>query len=66
MTFDDPTYGTVKVRPDGRAVHDMFVFKVKAPAQSKGPDDIYDLLETVPADQAFRPLAEGGCPLVTQ
>ena len=64
--IQDDLYGTVTVRPDGRAVHEMFVFKVKTPAQSKSRDDIYDLMETIPADQAFRPLKDGGCPLVSQ
>ena len=64
--IDDQLYGRVTVRPDGRAVHDMFVFKVKSPAASKSRDDVYDLLETVPAEQAFRPLKDGGCPLVSQ
>ena len=64
MTFDDPTYGKVTVRPDGRAVHEMFVFKVKEPSQSKSKDDVYDLLETISADEAFRPLKDGGCPLI--
>ena len=64
MTFDDPTYGKVTVRPDGRAVHDMYVFKVKDPSRSSGKDDIYDLIETIPAADAFRPLNEGGCPLI--
>ncbi|NNM75177.1 ABC transporter substrate-binding protein [Enterovirga sp. DB1703] len=64
MTFDDPTYGKVTVRPDGRAVHEMFVFKVKDPSQSKSKDDVYDLLETIPAEEAFRPIKDGGCPLI--
>jgi branched-chain amino acid transport system substrate-binding protein len=64
--IDDALYGTVTVRPDGRAVHEMYVFKVKSPAASKGKYDVYDLLETIPAEQAFRPLKDGGCPLVSQ
>ncbi|MBE7248358.1 MAG: ABC transporter permease, partial [Actinomycetospora chiangmaiensis] len=51
-------------RQDGRAVHDLFLFEVKAPADSKGAYDYYKLLDTVPGDQAFRPMADGGCPLV--
>jgi branched-chain amino acid transport system substrate-binding protein len=62
--IDDPLFGRVVVRPDGRAVHAMYVFKVKAPAQSKGRYDVYDLLETIPPDRAFRPIDQGGCPLV--
>ncbi len=62
--IDDPLFGTVVVRKDGRAVHNMYVFEVKSPAESKGPSDDYKLLQTIPAEQAFRPLKDGGCPLV--
>ena len=62
--IDDPLFGRVVVRPDGRATHAMYVFRVKAPEQSKGRYDVYDLLETIPPDAAFRPLDQGGCPLV--
>ena len=62
--INDDLFGKVTIRPDGRAVHDMFVFKVKTPAESKGRWDLYNLIATIPAEQAFRPLAEGGCPLV--
>jgi branched-chain amino acid transport system substrate-binding protein len=50
------------LRPDGRLVKDMFVAQVKTPAESKGPWDLYKLLRTVPADQAFRPLSQSECP----
>lgn len=61
----DPLWGgEVRVRRDGRAVHPMYVFRVKTPAESRGPGDVYALIETIPAEEAFRPLAEGGCPLV--
>jgi branched-chain amino acid transport system substrate-binding protein len=60
----DPLFGPVTVRADGRAIHPMYVFKVKTPAESKSEWDLYDLVTTIPADQAFRPLNEGGCPLV--
>jgi branched-chain amino acid transport system substrate-binding protein len=52
------------VREDGRHVHPLHLVEVKKPAESKGPWDIYRILATVPAEQAFRPLNEGGCPLV--
>ena len=52
------------LREDGRMVHSMFLFQVKKPEESKGPWDYYKLLAEVPADQAFRPLKDGGCPLV--
>jgi len=53
-----------RIREDGRMIHDMYLFEVKTPAESKGRWDDYKLLETVPADQAFQPLAESRCPLV--
>jgi len=53
-----------KLREDGRLVRDMYLFEVKSPAESKGKDDIYKLIATVPGDKAFRPLAEGKCPFV--
>jgi branched-chain amino acid transport system substrate-binding protein len=62
--IQDDLFGETTVRVDGRAVHDMFVFKVKAPAESKSKYDFYQLMRTIPAKEAFRPLAEGGCPLV--
>ncbi|KAB1068922.1 ABC transporter substrate-binding protein [Methylobacterium planeticum] len=61
---DDPLFGKGSVRADGRKVHPMYLFEVKAPAESKGAWDLYKLLDTIPAEQAFRPLGEGGCPLV--
>ncbi|HEV3492445.1 MAG TPA: ABC transporter substrate-binding protein [Reyranella sp.] len=53
-----------KLREDGRLVRDMYLFQVKSPEESKGKDDIYKLIATVPGDKAFRPLAEGKCPFV--
>jgi branched-chain amino acid transport system substrate-binding protein len=53
-----------RVRADGRHVHDLYLVEVKRPEESKGPWDLYRVLATVPADQAFKPMAEGGCPLV--
>jgi branched-chain amino acid transport system substrate-binding protein len=52
------------IRVDGRMVHDMYLAEVKKPSESNGPWDFYNILETIPADQAFRPLSESGCPLV--
>ena len=54
-----------KIRIDGRMVHDMYLFEVKKPEESKGEWDLYKLIATVPGDEAFRPLDKGGCPLVT-
>jgi branched-chain amino acid transport system substrate-binding protein len=53
-----------KIRIDGRMVHDMYLFEVKKPQESKGEWDLYNLIATVPGDEAFRPLDKGGCPLV--
>jgi len=53
-----------RIRIDGRMVHDMYLFEVKKPEQSKGEWDLYNLIATVPGDEAFRPLDKGGCPLV--
>jgi branched-chain amino acid transport system substrate-binding protein len=64
MPTDDPLFGKGMIRQDGRKIHDMYLFEVKKPAESKDPWDLYKQLATIPADQAFRPLNEGGCPLV--
>ena len=64
MPTDDKLFGKGTVRADGRKIHPMYLFEVKTPAESKGPWDYYKLRATIPADEAFRPLAEGGCPLV--
>ncbi len=55
-----------KLRVDGRMVHDMYLVQVKTPAESKGEWDLYKLLATVSGDQAYRPLDQGGCPLVAK
>ncbi|MDB5797956.1 MAG: transporter substrate-binding protein [Paucimonas sp.] len=52
-----------RIRADGRMVHDMYVYQVKKPSESKYPWDYYTYKSTIPAERAFRPLAEGGCPL---
>ncbi len=64
MTTDDPLFGKGTIRPDGRKMHDAYLFEVKKPEESKGEWDLYKLLAKIPADQAFRPLDEGNCPLV--
>ncbi len=63
--IEDALFGAVQVRADGRATHAMYLFQVKTPAESKRPWDYYKRLDTIPADQAFRPMAEGGCKLAT-
>jgi branched-chain amino acid transport system substrate-binding protein len=62
--FKDPLFGDVSIRPDGRTLHAMYLFEVKKPEESKYPYDYYRLKVTIPADKAFRPLAEGGCPMI--
>ena len=60
MPTEDPIFGKGRVRPDGRVIHDMHLFEVKSPEQSKEPWDYYTHKRTIPADQAFRPLDQGG------
>ena len=64
MPTDDPLFGKGSIRVDGRKIHPAYLVEVKKPAESKGPWDYYKIRATIPADQAFRPLADGGCPLV--
>ena len=64
MPIDNPVYDSGSVREDGRAITPAYLCEIKTPAESKADWDFYKLLKTVPADQAWRPLAEGGCPLV--
>jgi branched-chain amino acid transport system substrate-binding protein len=61
---DDRLFGKGTVRADGRKIHDMYLFEVKKPQDSKHPGDYYKLRATIPAAEAFRPLKDGGCPLV--
>ncbi len=61
---NDPVYGKVEIRPDGRAIHPLYILQVKTPAESKSEWDLFKVVNTIPTDKAFRPLAEGGCPLV--
>lgn len=64
MPTDDDALGSGRLREDGRKIHDMHLFQVKTPAESKSSWDIYKLVRTIPGEQAFRPLAEGACPMV--
>jgi branched-chain amino acid transport system substrate-binding protein len=61
---DDVTFGKGYVRQDGRHIHPMYLFEVKKPSESKGEWDYYKLVKTIPAEDAWRPLNEGGCSLV--
>jgi branched-chain amino acid transport system substrate-binding protein len=65
MPTDDKLFGKGTIRADGRKIHDAYLFEVKAPAESKHPGDFYHLRATIPAAEAFRPLKDGGCPLVS-
>jgi branched-chain amino acid transport system substrate-binding protein len=64
MKTDDPLFGKGEIRADGRKIHPAYLFEVKKPSESKAPWDYYKLVATIPANEAFRPLAEGDCPLV--
>ncbi len=64
MDASGPLFGPGRIREDGRKLHDVHLFRVKSPALSRGPWDLYDLVSTTPADRAFRPLAEGNCPMI--
>lgn len=65
MPTDDKLFGKGEVRADGRKIHPMYLFEVKKPEESKGPWDLYKVRATIPAGEAFRPLKDGGCPLVS-
>jgi branched-chain amino acid transport system substrate-binding protein len=64
MPTDDPLFGKGTVRVDGRKIHPAYLVEVKKPAESKAPWDYYKIRATIPAEQAFRPLDQGECPLV--
>jgi branched-chain amino acid transport system substrate-binding protein len=63
MPTEDPLFGRGTIRSDGRKIHDMYLFEAKAPNESRGPWDYYKLVRTIPAAEAFRPLADGNCPI---
>ena len=65
LPTDDTLFGKGVVRPDGRKVHPAYLFEVRAPADSKYAGDFYRLRATIPADEAFRPLKDGSCPLAS-
>ncbi|EBW1603856.1 branched-chain amino acid ABC transporter [Salmonella enterica subsp. enterica serovar Kottbus] len=64
MPTDDPLFGKGQIRADGRHIHNMYLFEVKKPEESKGEWDLYKQVAEIPAAEAFRPEADGGCPLV--
>lgn len=63
-SIQNPLFGEVTVRQDGRAAHAMHLFEVKKPEESHGAWEYYKLLDIIPGDQAFRPMSEGNCPMV--
>ena len=64
MPTDDPLFGKGTIRADGRKIHPMYLLQVKTPTESKSEWDVFKVIGTIPPDKAFRPLNEGGCPLV--
>jgi branched-chain amino acid transport system substrate-binding protein len=64
MPTDDDCFGPGRVREDGRKIHPAYLFTVKKPEESKGAGDVYKLVSTLPAEEAFRPIQEGGCSLI--
>jgi branched-chain amino acid transport system substrate-binding protein len=64
MPTDDPLFGKGSIRQDGRKIHPAYLVEVKKPSESKAPWDYHKIRATIAADQAFRPMSEGGCPLV--
>jgi branched-chain amino acid transport system substrate-binding protein len=61
---DDALFGKGMIRADGRKIHQSYLFQVKKPEESKGEWDLYNLVSTIPAEESFRPLDQGGCSLV--
>jgi branched-chain amino acid transport system substrate-binding protein len=64
MPVEDDAFGPGRIREDGRKIHPTYLFEVKQPSESSGPWDYYKTVSTIPAEEAFRPMSEGGCPLV--
>jgi branched-chain amino acid transport system substrate-binding protein len=61
LPTDDALFGKGTIRADGRKLHNMYLFEVKKPDESKYPWDYYKLIKTIPPEEAWRPLGEGGC-----
>ncbi len=66
IKWDDPIFGLSYIRADGRKMHDMYLFEVKKPSESKGPYDYYKLVSKMSAEEAFRPMDQGECPMVAK
>ena len=65
LPTDDTLFGKGYIRADGRKIHPAYLFQVKKPEESKYPGDVYTVRATIPAEEAFRPLKDGNCPMVT-
>jgi branched-chain amino acid transport system substrate-binding protein len=65
MPTDDDLFGKGSIRADGRKIHSFYLYEAKKPSESKSEWDLYKLVKEVPGDQAFRPLTEGGCSMVS-
>jgi branched-chain amino acid transport system substrate-binding protein len=65
MPTDDPLFGKGYIRTDGRKIHPAYLFQVKKPEESKYAGDVYTLRATIPAEEAFRPMKDDNCPMVT-
>jgi branched-chain amino acid transport system substrate-binding protein len=65
LPTDDPLFGKGYIRADGRKIHPAYLFQVKKPEESKYPGDFYKLRATIPAEEAFRPMKDDNCPMVT-
>jgi branched-chain amino acid transport system substrate-binding protein len=65
MPTDDPLFGKGTIRADGRKIHPAYLFEVKKPEESKYPGDYYTLRVTIPADEAFRPIKDDNCPMIS-
>ena len=63
LPTEDDAFGSGSIRPDGRKLHPAYLFEVKRPDESRGAWDLYKVLQTTPPEQAFRPMADGGCVL---
>jgi branched-chain amino acid transport system substrate-binding protein len=65
MPTDDDCFGPGQVRADGQHMHSAFLFEVKRPTESAGPWDLYKVVQTLSPEQVWRPLADGGCKMVS-
>jgi branched-chain amino acid transport system substrate-binding protein len=64
MPTDDDCFGAGRIREDGRKIHPVYLMQAKAPSESSGPWDLLKVIGVTPAEEAFRPISEGGCKLV--